>query len=188
MTTNEDILRQQCWDNALHALGTSAIFERRANTYRQRLRLLTFLGIVVPLAVGGMVLSFGTAPNYLPIVLTVAGILGLIQLIGSAWALVARWDDSLAYALESTTSNSRIANEYEQLARNPPTDIDTRVQIITAEDRLRSDLDTKQGITEEEKRRGMRAALRQYKRPCATCGKIPDSMIATDCPTCGQFK
>jgi hypothetical protein len=47
--SERDILRQDCWTQALYAFGTAAIFERRAKILGRRLKSLAFLGIVMPL-------------------------------------------------------------------------------------------------------------------------------------------
>ena len=56
MASNEQ--RGEAWDNAIHAFGTSYIFERRLKAARKKLRWLTFLGIAVPVMVGGVVVTF----------------------------------------------------------------------------------------------------------------------------------
>ena len=157
-------MRKNCWDNALNAFGTSWIFEQRTHALRLRLRMLTFLGIVVPALVGGVVAAYGA--EYLRIILILASAIGLIQLVISIWALAAKWDDVLAYASESLTSNLQISNAYDDLASNPPCSVEAfrrQVEPISIENTCRAAQDSKQGITDAEKRAGMRAALRQFQ-------------------------
>lgn len=182
-------IRQECWDQALHTFATAHIFERRARSLRWRLRALTFLGIAVPATVGGVIIAFGTNDQSLLVILWLAGILGLVQLIGSIWALVAKWDDAYAYALESIAENHRFSNSFASLGKNPPApdELRTRQDFLEADNGHRRDSDYKQGITEEEKRRGMRAGLLQFRRTCVACGEIPVSLRASDCGVCGQF-
>ena len=185
-----DSLRRDCWDQAIYAFGTAWIFEQRAKRYRWRLRILDFLGIVVPVTVGGIVLSFGTMPTYLPYVFVPAGILSIVQLVMSVWSLVARWEDALVYAEESVSSNHRLSREYEGLGRNPPgalADLKLRHSLLEKENQLRNELDNKQGLTEREKRGGLRAGLRRFQRPCVACKQIPQSMKPSDCDVCGRF-
>lgn len=189
-TAEIDILRKRCWKNALEAFGTGFIFEQRARRLRRLLRWLTFLGIAVPVTVGGVVLSFGTKPELLPYVIAAAGVLGVAQLIGSVWSLTATWQDSLSYARESVSANYRLSKEFADLAEAPPTRLEEfrwRLGIIEKEDEQRQALDYQQDILEVEKRAGMCAALRRFERTCAGCGKIPRSLIATDCEVCGKF-
>lgn len=187
--SSKDEIRQQCWDRALEAFGTAYIFQERANQYKIQLRLLTFLGIVIPLAAGGVVLAFGTGV-ITPAVLIPAGILGVLQLIGSLWSLVAKWDDSYSYSIESANSNYKLSNEYKRLAEQTSeksSDLMIQYNLISKEDEFRNMEDTKQGISEKEKRKGMRTALRQFRRACAGCGKIPTTMKPTNCSVCGQY-
>jgi len=188
--SSDDALRTQCWDNALYAFGTAYIFEQRAATLRKRLRLLQFVGLVVPLTVGSMVMAFGTSQQYLAIVLIGAGALGVGQVAYSLWALTERWEDSFAYAQESVSANHRLSLEYRNLGETLPpagAERDLRLAIISEEDRQRSDQDYKQGITEPEKRMGMHAALRNFRRHCAGCNQIPTSMTAGKCDICGNY-
>ena len=189
MDLAEARFRSDCWNKALESYGTSWIFERRANRLRAQTRSLTFLGIIGPLLLGAIALEFGNVALF-PGLLIPAGIIAIVQVVGSLWSLVARWEDSYSYALESMNSNSRLSDEFRDLASNPEAIADQarlKYQILEQEDRLRCSEDTKQGVTEKEKRMGMRSALRQFKRPCAGCGKVPVSMEPTDCPVCGQF-
>lgn len=187
---DKDKTRQACWDHALLCFGTAYIFERRANDLRGRVRLLTFLGIVVPVSVGSVVASFGTNTPVLPFVLVTAGVLSLLQLIGSVWSLAAKWNDALAYTMKSNSTNKSLSLRYRDLAENPPLD-DTafshQFQLLQTEYRRQSEDDENQGVTEKEKRRGMRAGLREFQRKCSACHKVPVSMKPTDCDVCGNF-
>ena len=183
-------IQGQCAIKALEAYGTGYIFEQRAARFRNRLRILAFLGIAVPASVGFIVLSINNL-SALSVVVPIAVVLGFVELIFSIWSLAARWEDTYSYALESLASNYRLSNTYNTLVINPPADLPTfrlRYELIEKEDEFRQEADLKQGITDEERRMGMRAALRQFQRSCAHCGKTPVSMTSTDCPVCGDFK
>jgi mobilome CxxCx(11)CxxC protein len=161
-----------------------------ARRYKWLLRILDFLGIVVPVTVGGIVLSFGAEPRYLPYIVVPAGILSIIQLVMSVWSLVARWQDALVYAEESVSSNHRLSREYESLGRNLPdklADLKLRYSLLEKENQLRNEIDNKQGLTEKEKRAGLRAGLRRFQRPCVVCGQVPQSMKPSGCDVCGNF-
>ena len=184
-----DEIRGSCWDKAVHTYATGHIFEDRARSLGRKTRSLEFLGLVVPVAMGGIVISFGTNFRYESITLAVAGILGTIQLIASVWALVASWRDNYAYAHESMNSNYRLAENFEELASNPPSkpEAESKYQTLKAEDKVLRRRDQRQEITEKEKRKGMRAALRKYQRECAGCGEVPKSMSPSNCDVCGNF-
>jgi mobilome CxxCx(11)CxxC protein len=179
-------IQQECWTRAIHTFGTASIFERRAESYQRLVRLPAFLGIAVPVVVGGLVLSFGTSAPNLPKILWIGGVLGVVQLILSAWALVARWDSSFAYALESAAENHRLAAQFEKLAKGPQSDLQTRFDLLDTTYQARSDLDVKQVVPPAEKRFGLRCGLLRFQRKCVECGKIPAPARPSDCSVCGK--
>ena len=181
-----DALRQECWNRAIHAYGTASIFKERAARCQGKLRKLTFLGIAVPVVVGGIVLSFGTNGSYLPFLITVAGLLGIVQLVMSLWSLVAKWDSIFAYSLESATDNRRLATQFEKLANNPPTDLATRFEMLDATYQARSDADVGQVVTDKEQRFALRVGLHRFRRPCVECGIVPDLKAPSTCSVCGE--
>jgi mobilome CxxCx(11)CxxC protein len=136
-----------------------------------------------------MVLSFGNHTRLVSSLIIPASILGIIQLVGSVWALVAKWDDEYAYSLESAADNHNISNKYGELGNNPPAPVEFKIRydLISAIDDVRKANDYKRGITDKEKRIGHRAALRQYSRACGACHEIPQSMKPTKCDACGNF-
>lgn len=190
MPSQSDMIRLQCWDNAIHDFGTAYVFECRARILRKRLFSLTFLGVIVPIFIGGIVTTYGTKFQYIGAILTMGGILGIIQLVASVWALVAKWDDQYAYAQESMASNYNLSDKYKNLAQNPPPKLDEfrgQLAFIDTENKRRSEGDYKQSISEREKRMGLRAALRKFQRACVGCKNVPASMTPTSCDICGNF-
>lgn len=185
-----DKMRQDCWNQAVYSWGTAWIFEQRSKRLRRRLRLINFLGIAVPTAGGALFWLFSAASRYRPHVSVVAGVLGLVQLIASIWALVADWQDALVYAQESTADNYRMAREYERLGREPPSkgdELKLKRELLEKEYELRDRSDRQRGLSEAEKRAGTRAALRNYQRKCAGCGEVPKSLRPSECEVCGSF-
>lgn len=185
-----DAVRSQCWNEAIKTYGTSHIFKQRARRFRIKLQVLSFIGLGVPLAVGIIVLSFGTEPDALPLVLTVAAILGGIQAVVSLWSLVSGWNEAHAYARVSVGANDALSNAFKTLAQNPPASYDelkARFDLLQVESQNRTQLDLDQGVQDPEQRMGMRAGLRQFERRCSGCGKVPTSMESTDCGVCGNF-
>ncbi len=184
---NDNKIKQQCWDKAVHSYGTGYIFQQRAAILKNRIKILTFFGIAVPLSIGSIVMSFGQHQKILATALIIAGILGMLQLVGSAWSLVAKWDDSYSYSLEATSANYRLSHAYKKLAESSSLD-KSRFDLLEQEDQSRMDMDYKQGISENEKREGMRAALKQFQRTCVQCKQVPFSMKPSNCDVCGNFK
>lgn len=184
-----DSKRRECNDSAVHCFGTAYIFEKRARCLRWRTRILLFLGIAGPASVGAILGSFLLPDQYRKYVLGIAAGIALLQLIGSIWSLIAKWDDSLSYFLESKSHNYRLADHFANLAMETSlsdAEFNTNLGVLNKESELRSDLDNRQDLTDKEKRMGLRAALRQYQRPCVKCTKVPNSLKPTKCPICGN--
>lgn len=189
LTNKYDELRQHCWNQAVNAFATAYIFDLKSKNLVKKLRLLTFLGLLIPLATGGVILLFEVNNRFLlNFLVWITGGLSLVHASITLWSLVEKWEDNISYARESSRHNYRISDNYVFLARIVPTDFEVRLEILENENRFRMDLDYQQDITEEEKRRGLRAALRQFERPCAKCKEVPYSMEPTDCSVCGNFK
>lgn len=183
-------LRQLCWNQSVRCFATAYIFERRSNILKRNLQTLTLLGIGMPIFTGSIVLSFGRDIKVLPAIIALFGVLGVIQSVLSVLSLVAKWEDKLAYSMKSNSLNRALCLRYRRLAENPPSDdiLATHFNLLEDEYGKQDIEDENQGVTDEERRRGMRAALREFKRPCATCGETPISMNPSDCGTCGQFR
>jgi mobilome CxxCx(11)CxxC protein len=189
-TTIEDQLRNDCWTNALHSFGYSYAYTNRASKLSKLLKLNNFLGIIVPLLFGGIILNLELSENSLKILKILAGSLGVIQLFLSALALGYKWDDSYSYYLESINSNSTISSDFVELGKYPNNVLSkfkNEIEKINIKHKIRSDSDSKYSLSEKEKRKAMRYSLRKFKRDCAGCHEIPKDMISTDCPVCGQF-
>jgi mobilome CxxCx(11)CxxC protein len=190
MATDSEI--QDCWDKSLIAFGTSHIFNRRFIVNQRKLRLLLFFGITVPVSVAGVVAAlFGidSIKQYLAGMIVVASILSLIQLIFTIWSILAKWEHYSNYGLESSIDNNEIYRQYKELAEKQPNDFEQKYVLLNQKNDLRSEQDNRQGISDSEKRRGMRAALRQFKRRCAypQCSTVPYDLTPTDCPVCGSY-
>lgn len=178
--------QKHCRDRAFYAYGTSRIFEKRVQSLSRKRNLITFLGIVVPLVVGGSVLSFGNNGTYLPYLIAIAGFFMLLQLIVSAWSLVARWDERYQYAVGATQANTRLYNNWKAILERPSKDFDQKILELDSEDQRQESADIAQHITDKEKRFAMRASLFYMNLPCPTCQKTPTSMKSSKCDTCGK--
>lgn len=187
-----DSITAECWTKYIYTFGTAWIFRQRARKYRRRLQILNFLGIAVPLTVGATLLAFGLERPLLNTILFIAaGFFGIAQVLLSLWSLAAKWDDLHAYATESASDNSRLANRYRMLASNPPTDLEelkTRFGHLETENETRDALDQKQAPNHDEMNAGHRAGLRQLSKECDGCGVAPMSMEPSECNVCGNFR
>ncbi|KND39776.1 mobilome CxxCx(11)CxxC protein [Streptomyces stelliscabiei] len=188
MAAGIDDYRRRCWDAALHAYGTSYIFQKRAANLKRKTDVLTWVGFAVPLLIGALVGTFGQNKLW-SVVLTVGTVIAAVQLVVSLWSLVKRWPEELAYSSSSATANESLASRFAALGEDPPglQTLRTQVDKLTVEDTARRDRDNEKGVTDKERRMGMRAALRKFQRQCATCHQAPTTMEPSNCGVCGQF-
>lgn len=183
-------LRQESWNNALHTFGKAYVYNKRAGRYGFLVNLLKVFGIVVPVAVGATALGYGFQSAVLQNAIALAIPLSIIQLLISVFAVTFKWDDELAYSYESSNDYNNLSEEFKVLGNLPPNNfqkLQDEVKIANTKLRLRGEQDSKHNIKEWELRMGMRYALREFKRECYGCKKIPISMESTDCDVCGRF-
>lgn len=184
-------IQLDCWNNAVYAFGTADIFDRRGRVLQRRLNWLGYIGLVGPLLVGLLALGFGATSQSVELVIPIAIVVGTVQVLISAWSLVSDWTGNLAYARESATANIELAGRYQQLARSALDytliDLRHRFDLLLVEDNGRRQRDLARGIDDRERRRGLRAALRQFERKCSACQQVPISMTPTQCEVCGKF-
>lgn len=183
-------LQVQSRSNAVSAYATSFIFQRRARLLARRVNWVTYIGFVVPMIVGLLVLAYGHLKS-LPVIIAVAAAIGIGQAVISLWAIVGGWVNGASYAATSATANALLAGKFADLWWNPPNDFGEfqhRYELLQIEDNARSEQDYQQGVTEAEKRRGMRAGLRMYQIECIGCGEVPKDMKSTDCSVCGNHR
>ncbi|WP_447527594.1 mobilome CxxCx(11)CxxC protein [Vreelandella sp. TE19] len=176
-----------CREKEFHAYGTIRIFEKRARNLQVRRTWITFLGIVIPLVVGSIVLAFGTLTAALPYLLTFAGVVSTIQLILSTWSIVSRWDEKYDYAIESVRDNTYLYNKFKALAERPPNDLDVKFFELTKENERRESADITKHITDKEKRYANYLSLKYYNKPCHVCNEIPKTSKPSKCDGCGNF-
>jgi len=182
-----DQIIQDCRGKEFHAYGTTRIFERRAHQLQILRTWITFLGIVTPVIVGGIVLTFGLEAKSLPYFLTAAGLVGLVQLTLSTWAIVARWDEKYEYSIDSSRHNTELYNKFKFLADTNPPSIEELYKEALRENEAREFKDIGQNITDKEKRFANRESLKYYQKPCHICSNVPKTSKPSSCDGCGNF-
>lgn len=194
MTTEEleiyDQRRHDCWNGALHSYGYGYLYNIKSKGLHKILKVNTFLGIVIPIIIGGTVLTFGIEFIYLKEFIFFAGILLLLQLILSVYIAIYNLEDRYSHYIESSNDNYRIAEEYEKVGKYPPGSLqhlNIEIEKIDIKRNNRDNLDSKFSMSEKECRKGMRYSLRKYQRQCAGCNVKPIGMKPTSCPVCGNF-
>lgn len=170
--------------------GTIQIFEQRANKLRTLRSWLTFLGIVLPVTIGGVYLSFGQSEDLMKLIVLVASVIGIFQLILSTWALVAGWDSCYESAIKAVQGNTTIYNKCKRFIRCPPTidsDFLNAYQELSKEVETQELVDLTQHISSKERKYAYVSALRYYNRECHACNQNPNSHNKkTKCSSCGQ--
>ncbi|WP_367864385.1 mobilome CxxCx(11)CxxC protein [Pedobacter sp. WC2423] len=190
MLNKSEQLRSDSWSKSLNALGTSYIFQEKVKVYKRLIRLITVFGIAAPLLLGATLAAYGGNSIVLIIAVTITAPITIAQVLLSAVSLVYKWDEQLAYSLESLTDNRVISEQYEEIAKFPPTSLlehETKYSLLKARDDFRTAQDEKIVFTSKENCKGMRYALWIRKKECATCKLIPINMSPTECQTCGKF-
>ena len=182
-------IRKECHQNKFHCYGKSFIYGERVNKYERRLRIINFIGLAVPLMFGGYSLTYGTdsISNFASYL---AGAILLMQLLFSAFALVFKWDDELSYSLEATRDHNLLSQDFKTLGQFPPIGIEKLIikyNILNEKLKSRNEQDVKHDLSNKERIKGMRWALREFSRPCVNCKEIPYSMEKTSCPVCGKY-
>jgi len=180
-------LIQKCKDKELYAYGTAYLFERRANSLRWRLRIITFLSLAVPLSMGGIAAAFSKG-QLLEIAVTLGGGLSIPLFILTLWSIVFRWEERFSSSIQAMKNNNKLRNKWEKLAICKDTDFEEKVNELLAKDQDQEEQDRDQDISKKDERIMMRASLIRYQKECAICNKIPKSMKEKSiCDTCGNL-
>ncbi len=184
-------LRRKCNDNALYAFGKAYVFEQRSHVFHRRLILLNFLGIAVPILVYGIIAPVNLTPCTQNVIITAASVASTVLLVLSAWSLAANWEQQYSKSLQSQMDFSELSRLYKELGVTTLVGLQeykaevARLDSLTEKaDRLAMEL----RMPDEEKRMGMRAALREFQRKCAGCGTVPTDITSTPCNICGNFQ
>lgn len=181
-------LKKECFNKRFYSFGTAKIFEKRVGSYRLKLQVITFLGLLSPLLLGGFVAAFSSENKYLTnVLLPICGVLTILQAVMSLWSLVSKWDDVYAYSISAVKNNTRLTNDFDQLANQTENKIKRDLPRLLEEFNRQEIEDTAQSVTTKEKRFAMRESLFQYKNTCPTCKNIPETLTPINCDTCGNY-
>lgn len=178
-------LRRKCNDNGLLSHGKSYIFEQRSRIFHNRLTVMKWLGIAVPMLVYALITRFKMGEEALPVIITAASILSTILLILSSWSMAADWEKQYHKGLLAQMDFSELGRRYKELGETTLLSLAEYKAEVSRLDSLMEKADhlaMELKISDEEKLMGMRSGLREYKRECASCEKIPFDMNPTKCP------
>lgn len=191
MTEEEDLLRREALEKAIHSFGKAYIFTKRTEFYKKWIRFVTILGIAVPVTIGATATGYGIDSEVLKQTIAISIPLTGFQLLVSIFSVVNNWSDNLSYSLEATNDYGSLSENFKKLGRNHLSKIDDfkhKLEILEIKYNSRSDQDTKYGLKERELRKGMNFSLREFQIACLGCGKTPLSSKSTNCEVCGNYK
>ena len=181
---------------ALDAFATAAIFARRASRYRRLVEWLTFIGLAIPVVVGGIALADYKDPRFLTEAVVIGVTFAVVIGVLSLWSVVAQWPDNLEYSSSSNADNHRLSSQMKALANQaskPPADFEVRFNELKTLNDVQNASDNRKNISGWEEIYGHRAALRQFNTRCDVCDVVPLSMDMlfwkrNRCPRCGGPK
>lgn len=175
--------RQHIVCRGVWASATAIVFRRRAKHLATKLSILQYLSLGFPLLVGLVVTSLSVSTAVLEVLKSVTVFVGVAATLVSLWSLVAKWPEMLTYATEAASENDVLAAAYMDL-RNSATIDPLKLAVLKTKDECRNALDGRQGVPDEELRRGHIHALRKWGEPCTTCGEVPTLASDSTCPAC----
>lgn len=183
-------LRKNCHDKAFYSYASSYIFDKKAQRFAYFVRLLKVFGILVPTAIGGVVMAYGLNSKFLELIIIIATPFPILQLVISVLSVANNWDGELTYAYEASQDYSLMSDEFKKLGSLPPPDYDqlnVQYEMLNARYNAREQQSSKHNVKEWEDRMSMRYALRQFQKKCVGCKETPLSLESTDCDVCGKF-
>jgi mobilome CxxCx(11)CxxC protein len=173
MPTADEI--KYCREKEIYAYGTAWLFQQRSLSLRGKLKILSWLSLVVPILVGVLLGTFDS-PELKAVTNIGSGLLGGILAVVGAWSVVAGWSDGLSKAERSMLANTDLCALWRDLQGYTAPDFSNRMDTLKVKDRAQESNDQLDGITLKDKACMMRAALLQYRLPCAGCGSVPTSL------------
>lgn len=183
--------RQLCHEAAVNSFATAYIFEQRTRPLARAQMLIAFSSLAGPVSIGVLVTSVDITSKIIPTAVWIAATISTIQFAASFWGLFAKWSDNLAYYVESKADNYYLADKFKALRDNTAlsnSKWQNEFKVLETQGDFRSRLDHRIGVTDEEKRMGMRAGLREFSVECVACSQTPTSMVGSTCAVCGNFK
>jgi mobilome CxxCx(11)CxxC protein len=181
-------IRTDCWNSALDALAFSYIYSKKIARIEVWLRWSKVLGLIIPVALGGMVSTYYSNKQVMDIALLVASPIAIAQLVVSSYLVAVGSDEKLISYMGKSAEYLLLRGEFEQLAKYPISDFgEYRRNFEILSERASGIGKGNFEIKDSEKRMGMRYGLREFNRQCVQCKTVPYSMKPTKCDVCGNF-
>ncbi|MDE1495940.1 hypothetical protein KKJ25_13590 [Xenorhabdus bovienii] len=173
--------------------GTSRIFDRRMRSLNWKRKVVTFLGVFVPLMIGGAVLSFGLEASFLPLCIAIAGLASIVQLGFSLWSLVSGWDRSYSDYMASVKENTAIYNlagsVRKKIGKLDEAKLEILIDDLTGRFERRESEDLALCVNDKEFRYANRESCFYFKKNCHVCKTVPLTLTPGKCACdgCGKF-
>lgn len=185
-----DSERRNALTEAINCYAVSYLFRQRRIHLRKRILALKFSGFLGVFLVGLVVLAAPNSGEWQGAVIGLAILINSIHLIFSLWSLVSGWDDCCHYYASSVSENEWLSVEFHKLYLDESRSVVNWRQKLSEYEAIssrRGSSDNEREIDDQGKSLGYCAALLQYNQSCGKCGKIPENMNPTSCPSCGGF-
>lgn len=163
-----DTQEERVWEARVRAYQASLIFGR--NRFEQRgVKLLAFLGIGVPVLVGGLLTSLYADKKPDPWILATAGLIATFQALASVWALVDNWEEKVKEAREVAQLANELRHELH-LFRPEPNGVYDEEKLKEFEYRYGRFLDNDDSldVPQDERARTRAKAEKRFPKPIPT--------------------
>jgi mobilome CxxCx(11)CxxC protein len=193
MALATDEIRQEGWKNAIHAVGTYEVFARRARQLKVMTDLRDWFGLLaIPASVAfvGTTEMFNDFRAYRQWALWGLAAAAFLQALLAGWSLIRRWDEERGYCTRAMRDSYEMKLAWEDIGRTDVQNLQAQYELRKAQQRIIDSHDIERGISNSEKRLGMRSGLFEYQKECVGCGVVPSSrkppMLAISrCQVCG---
>ncbi|WP_407121588.1 mobilome CxxCx(11)CxxC protein [Bradyrhizobium sp. STM 3561] len=188
-----DEIRQEAWTQFINARGTSTVFQRRAAKLKRWMQARDFSAVAIPVITAFVATTdfVDKLGSFKAIALGVLAFAVLMQVLLSAWSLIARWDEERSYSLRALRDANDMEVNWREIAKNLVAgDIEEAFEFARSQQKVIDSHDIGKEISEDERRIGLRAGLKEVPRPCVECKKIPATIdvpkhVVKPCPVCG---
>ncbi len=169
-------LRQQAWDNVVHAEGTRAVFARRAAVLRALTGFRDVLGLSIPVLVAFVATTdwVQNFSSYKTIALAILGGASLIQGLMVIWSFKSKWDEELAYSTRAMRDSYDIKEQWKGIGLGNTQNYRLTFSTLAERQKLLDSHDVEKGITDWEKHFWIRSGLIECQRNCI-CTNLPTS-------------
>lgn len=176
------------FESAFHAFGYNYVYIKKLQRLNSLVKVVKVLGILVPVLIGAFFMAYSSNQEVLKWVVWIAAPLSIVQLVFSTILAVNGSEENIIAYGTKAAEYSVLNHEFFHLGKFPDDDYKEllRKYEVLAE-RMKGVSKGIKSLNESDLRKGMRYALRNYKKECVACKEIPYSMKPTNCDVCGNF-